>query len=347
MSQQIYPLKLEPILKEKVWGGRRLAKLGKNLPENALIGESWELADLPCTSPSGGGGDAARSIIVNGSLAGQSLNHALKAWQAAMMGKVKPTAQGNFPLLVKFLDARENLSVQVHPSPEYASTHPEAHLKTESWLVLDAEPFSVIYKGFKPGVTREQLEQALLDVGTSAGGRRVGGGGGGVVELLQSVPAIVGQCHDLPSSTIHALGAGTLVAEIQTPSDTTFRVYDWANEYQRPARQLHVEQALACVDYGSAPQAVTANEQGELVQTPFYSIFHHQITKTTDLPGSGQCPTVIMVLSGQGRVVSAQCDPVKVHLGETVLVPAALVGTTSLETQGAMQLLIAEAGQPD
>ncbi len=205
-----YVLTFEPILKEKVWGGRRLGGLGKALPAGAMVGESWEVADLASTSEGGGGGGAARSVIREGALAGRTLHDAMRLWSPWLM------ADGGFPLLVKFLDAREHLSVQVHPSPEYARAHPDAHLKTECWYVMEAVPGSVIYKGVKPGVTRERFEAALR-----------AGRGEGVVELLDAVPAIVGECHNLPSGTVHALGAGVLVAEVQTPSDTTFRVYYW------------------------------------------------------------------------------------------------------------------------
>jgi hypothetical protein len=128
----------EPILLEKVWGGRRLERYGKKLPPGKLIGESWEVADLPATSESGAGGGPARSVIANGALAGRTLHDALELWGEGLLGPKPPWPGGAYPLLVKFLDARENLSVQVHPSPAYAAAHPGAHLKTECWYVLQA-----------------------------------------------------------------------------------------------------------------------------------------------------------------------------------------------------------------
>ncbi|MFG0260002.1 MAG: type I phosphomannose isomerase catalytic subunit, partial [Phycisphaerales bacterium JB041] len=246
-----YVLTFEPILKAKVWGGRRLERLGKPLPAGVDVGESWEIADLASTSAGGGGGDAARSVISNGPLAGRTLHEAMDLWGERLLGRAARSAAGGFPLLVKFLDAREHLSVQVHPSPEYARAHPDAHLKTECWYVVDAEPGSVIYKGVRPGVTRTDFERALR-----------AGQGGGVVELLDAVPALVGDCHNLPSGTLHALGAGVLVAEVQTPSDTTFRVYDWAAEFGRAGRELHVEQALACIDFSPAAAGVRGSHGG-------------------------------------------------------------------------------------
>ena len=150
----------------------------------------------------------------------------------------KLTPAGGFPLLVKYLDAREHLSVQVHPSPDYAKSHEGAHLKTESWLILDADEGAMLYKGLKPGTSGADLQRAIES--------------GTVPDLLIAEPAVVGQCHTLPSGTVHALGAGVLVAEVQTPSDTTFRVYDWAKEYGRDGRELHIDQALECADLGPA-----------------------------------------------------------------------------------------------
>ncbi len=312
-----YPLLLTPILMEKVWGGRRLEKLGKTLPAGKNIGESWELADLASTSPSGGGGSAAMSPIASGPLAGTTLRSALETWQRAALGSVRLTDSGGFPLLVKFLDARENLSVQVHPSPAYAAAHKDAHLKTECWYILAAEPGSVIYKGVKPGVTRASFEKKLAS-------------GASVVDDLVAVPAVVGECHNLPSGTVHALGAGVLVAEVQTPSDTTFRVYDWG----RQGRELHVKQAMECIDFGPAPQAARlpkGKTHARLVSTEFFRVYESvlpagglvQITGDKGAGGAAAEPHVLIVLEGSVSVRVEREDPVVVVAGGTCLIPAA------------------------
>ncbi len=239
LESDLYPLVFQPIYKQKIWGGRALERLGRVLPgdSSVAIGESWELADLATTSVSGGGGNAAHSVVANGPLAGKTIRELIETYGERLLGKgVAPSADGGFPLLIKFLDAKENLSVQVHPSPEYAAAHPEAHLKSEAWYIVDAEPGAVIYKGIKPGTTPDQL-RAAIEANTDDA----------VVPLLSAVPAVKGDCHYLPSGTLHALGAGVLVAEVQTPSDTTFRVYDWG----RTDRELHVEQAMACIEFGN------------------------------------------------------------------------------------------------
>lgn len=307
-----YVLTFEPILKEKVWGGRRLERLGKVLPPGVGVGESWEIADLASTSSGGGGGGAARSVITNGPLAGKTLHEAMALWGPSLLGSAAQSAEGGFPLLVKFLDAREHLSVQVHPSPAYARTHADAHLKTECWYVLEASPGSVIYKGIKPGVTREGFEQALRK-----------GKGEGVVELLDAAPAVVGECHNLPSGTVHALGAGVMVAEVQTPSDTTFRVYDWAKEYGREGRELHVEEALACIDFGSAAPAARGEQGGgaaELVTTDFYSV--RTLGSGTQVESSEQRCMVVLGVEGTVGVRSAGGMTTELARGGVALVPA-------------------------
>jgi mannose-6-phosphate isomerase len=321
-----YPLVFEPILKEKVWGGRRLAEFGKKLPSGVRVGESWELADLPATSPSGGGGGAARSIIVNGSLAGKSLHEALSLWGDAMLGGVQPTPEGNFPLLVKFLDAGQNLSVQVHPSPEYAAAHPDAHIKSETWYVLEAEPGAVIYKGVRPGTDREALAEAI---------RR-----GTVLDHVLTEPARTGDCHHLPSGTLHALGAGVLVAEVQSPSDTTFRLYDWAEEYGRSDRQLHIDEGLENVDFGRpAPLSRLPDGVAEarLAQAGHYDLWEFRPADRAHagIPGDDGC-AVLMVLSG-----SLALGPLELSKGMTALVPAARRDLTVIEPGANARYLIA------
>ncbi len=230
---KLYPLKFAPVYRPKVWGGRKIASLDHDLPgdDTENIGESWEIADLDGDP----GGKAQRTVIANGPLTGRSLNAVITEFGADLMGRLDPTPTGNFPLLVKYLDARQNLSVQVHPSPAYAAEHDDAHLKSEAWYIVDAEPDAVIYKGLQPGATEAKVRDAIERNDEQA-----------VCELMIAVPVKAGDCHYLPSGTCHALGGGILVAEVQTPSDTTFRLYDWG----RTDRTLHIEQALACMTYG-------------------------------------------------------------------------------------------------
>lgn len=327
-----YPLAFQPLLFSKVWGGDRLARFGKAVARGTTIGESWEVADLASTASCGAGGGAQRSVIANGPLAGRTLHEAMLAWPNAMLGPRHSGAEA-FPLLVKFLDAKQNLSVQVHPSPAYARSHPDAHLKTEAWFIMDAAPGSVIYKGVKQGVTRDLFQRAIS--------------AGKVADCLISVPARVGECHNLPSGTCHALGAGVLVAEVQTPSDTTFRVFDWG----RPGRELHLAQSLDCIHWSKAGEAVPlVNPSGGLGATlcnEFFVLRHLTLANAgrQRIPGDAAC-TILMVLAGggslQGEGGAFPAMPLKT--GMTVLVPAELAGTTTIIgwDMGGMECLIAQ-----
>ncbi len=325
-----------PMLMEKVWGGDRLSRFGKSVAPGARVGESWELADMASTSASGAGGAAAHSVIETGPMAGRTLREAIGVYGHRLLGSARPMSHGGvgeFPLLIKYLDAREDLSVQVHPSPEYARHHPGAHLKTECWYILHAEPGAKIYKGVRPGVTRAAFESALRT-----------GNGRGVVELLESVPAAAGECHNLPSGTVHALGAGVLVAEVQTPSDTTFRVYDWG----RTGRELHIEQALACIDWKPAPAATRYGGAGgsaagggsaggaggawcRLVTTSFFTLDEARPSAGASVSvrsEPGDACIVLMCTAGAAELRSddASFPPMPLSAGRTVLVPAEVSG---------------------
>ncbi len=334
-----YPMTFEPILKEKVWGGRRLERLGKTLTPGASFGESWELADLASTSASGGGGGSAVSIIRNGPMRGATIGEAIARFGEDLLGGAgmarardfgEQTGAGRpvFPLLLKYLDAREHLSVQVHPSEAYAAANAGAHLKTESWFVIDTEAGEMpdgsaveptIFRGLRAGVTAEDFASHIRD-GSVAG------------DLLRE-RAEPGTCCTLPSGTVHALGAGVLVAEVQTPSDTTFRVYDWTAEYARPQRELHIEQALACIDFEDAAPAapVDCRGGGRAAETAYYTI--DAVRDGAMLP-EGRA-VAVMVYEGEGTIEGGGVT-VPVGAGTTVLVPAAC----ACEMRGALRSLV-------
>jgi len=331
-----YPLLFRPIFKDKVWGGRALESLGKSLPPGN-IGESWELVDLDSTSASGGGGGAEHSIIENGPLAGKPVRDAIKQWGSDLLGDTKLTPAGAFPLLVKFLDAREHLSIQVHPSPAYAAANKDANLKTECWYILHTRKVDghepVIFKGLKPGVTPAQLDAAVKNET--------------VPDVMQSYPAIVGECHNLPSGTIHALGAGVVVAEVQTPSDTTFRVYDWAKEYGRKGRELHVTQTLACTDLGPPPPLAKlkpGESAARLVTTEFFRVDEWRLRSGESRPLAGQPNRahVAMMLQGTGTLNAKGSDPFALEAGRTLLIPASLLASATFTATTDLTLLVVD-----
>ncbi|MEO6435379.1 MAG: type I phosphomannose isomerase catalytic subunit [Tepidisphaeraceae bacterium] len=316
----LYPLKFKPRLVEKIWGGRKIESLlGKPLPPGKFIGESWELYDFPpgvCDQS----GQWTSVKVSNGPLAGETLHQLVEQFGRDLLGDVAPVGpHKQFPILIKFLDAREDLSVQVHPDETYAATHKGAHLKTEAWYVLENDPSARIYKGVKPGTTRDSFKQAIEQ--------------GNCEDALISIPVKPGQCFFLPSGTVHALGAGILVAEVQTPSDTTYRVYDFnrIEEATGKPRTLHVEQALDCIDFSGAPEAkqTRAHVSGffttvtRLCTSPYFKIEKVRFSEGVEEAVPYDEPVVWIMLEGEAAVrVDDVKEPTHFQKGDTVLLPA-------------------------
>jgi mannose-6-phosphate isomerase len=317
----LYPLQFRPRLVEKIWGGRRLeTALGKTLPPGALIGESWELYDFP-PGVVDKYAEWVSAEIANGPLAGRSLHWAISEFGKDLYGDVPLTAQGQFPILIKFLDAVQDLSVQVHPDQQYAQSHPGAHLKSEAWYVVENEPGAAIYKGLTPGTTREQFADAI-ERGT-------------VMDHVVRIPVKPGHCHYLPSGTVHALGAGVLVAEVQTPSDTTYRVFDF-NRIEPSTgqlRQLHVKEALECIDFSGKPEPrqVRSHVAGlfttvsRLVTCEYFKLEKVRFTEGVEEQVPYDEPVVWIMLAGEAQVrVEGMKEPTVFKRGDTVLLPAAM-----------------------
>jgi mannose-6-phosphate isomerase len=221
----LYPLTFEPIFKERVWGGRNLERLyQKNLPPSQPIGESWEITDRP----------EGVSVIANGPMAGKSLRWLMEHHRQEVLGAAAAAA-GPFPLLIKILDARETLSVQVHP-PAAIAAELGGEPKTEMWYITDATPEAELFAGLKRGVTREEFARRLED--------------GTVAECLHRIPVHSRDAMFLPSGRVHAIGGGNVIFEIQQNSDTTYRVFDWNRVgLDGKPRELHVAPSLASIDF--------------------------------------------------------------------------------------------------
>jgi mannose-6-phosphate isomerase len=221
----LYPLTFKPIFKERVWGGRNLERLyHKALPPEALIGESWEISDRP---------DDA-SIIANGTLAGRDLRWLMQHHADELLGGEKAGVE-RFPLLVKILDAREKLSLQVHP-PSHKALELGGEPKTELWYVAEATPDAELFAGLKHGVTRAEFERKIR--------------AGTVADCFHRLPAQKGDVLFLPSGRVHALGADCVIFEIQQNSDTTYRVFDWNRlGLDGKPRELHVARSLASINF--------------------------------------------------------------------------------------------------
>jgi mannose-6-phosphate isomerase len=297
-----YPLKFKPIYKQRIWGGQKLREVfGKDLPSGQKIGESWELSDLP----------EDKSEITNGELAGQTLHEAVKRFPKEITGDESFALP--FPLLIKLLDAEDILSVQVHPDEQTCKRLGEGEPKTECWYIIAVEPGAVIYKGLKKGVTKGQFAEAI-EKGT-------------VADMLLKVPVEVGQCHFLPAGTAHAIGPGLLIAEIQLPSDTTYRVFDFnrVDESGKP-RELHIRQALESIHFDASGDNLSVTTVGRLVDSEYFKIDKgHQAKNCEVLLSPGIMKTLIFV-TGSGTILGTQTDPVEFRAGDCILVPAAYEG---------------------
>ena len=300
----LYPLRFHPIYRRRIWGGRRLeTHLARAIGPRPDYAESWDIVDH----------GADQSIVRDGPLAGKRLGYLMHQWGKDLLGKW--VGNGSFPLLFKFLDANRTLSVQVHPNDEQAARLEPPDLgKTEAWVVVDAEPGSLIYTGLKPGIDRKMLEQAI-DEGWTA-------------QCLHSFEPKVGDSVHVAAGTVHALGAGLLIAEIQQASDTTFRLFDWnRTDSEGKPRQLHVEEALDVIDYDAGPvgpqtpQPADRADTERLVECDEFILDRMALNGTTRIGGDGRFH-LLTVLAGSIRV---QRDPTREHVfkGQSILLPAA------------------------
>ena len=311
----LYPLTFQPIFKERVWGGRRLADLfGKLLPLDRVIGESWEITDRP----------EGVSVIAQGPFAGRDLRWLMSQHGSELLGR--PVApEERFPWLIKLLDCADDLSLQVHP-PASRATELRGEPKTEMWYFADTQPGSRIYVGLRQGVTREEFIRRVDD--------------GTVAECFHRHDTRVGDAMFVPSGRVHALGAGNVVFEIQQNSDTTYRVFDWNRVgLDGKPRELHIPPSLASIDFSdfepglvdSVRQPHAAGQRRPLVQSSLFEIDELVVASNTLIPDEripGH-PGLIGVVRGSLRI-SGGGQTVEVRSGGFVLLPASM-GPANLE----------------
>lgn len=316
-------LRFDPLLAERPWGGRRLSALGRTLPDDVHVGESWEVADLPGDESTG----ERCTLVAQGELVGLRLVDLIERFGAEFMGSAGPGADGRFPLLVKLLDAREHLSVQVHPPDEVAQTDSSIRAKSESWYILDAVDGARLWLDVRADISDEQLAEAMA---SSA-----------IVDVLGEIPAHPGDFHHIPAGRVHALGAGVMVFEIQTPSDTTFRIYDWTDIYDREERALHPRRALESIVRGDpAALSVAATPRPgrrTLVETIDYWLCEHHVPGgRVELDPRPEL-RVLMVVKGS---LDAAGD--RIASGEVVMLPAS--SSLFQRMEGTPGTVVLEAG---
>lgn len=315
----ITPLRLEPIFQYRLWGGRRLERWSREpLPGDGPIGEAWILSDR----------DDHASKVAEGPYAGKTLRELFAAEPEAMLGSQKDQFQ-KYPLLLKFLDATEMLSVQVHPSDDHKDLLPPGERgKTESWLVLDAEPSSSIYAGLQPNVTAEAMRAHSAD--------------GTVEQDLASFNPKPGDGLFIEAGTVHALGGGVVVFETQQNSDVTFRLFDWnrVDEKTGQSRELHIEQAIQSTNFDavavkpSEPKAVTDTRE-EMFTCEFFKV--DRLKGDQPFPvGAPWAMRVLVALEGEGSFGYDGKD-YDVKPGDVYVLPAA-VGEVIFTPNGAVTL---------
>jgi mannose-6-phosphate isomerase len=303
---QLYPIKFNPIYKQRIWGGQKLREVfGKDIPSAEKIGESWELADLP----------EDKSVISNGELSGQTINSAVAKYPKEIMGD--KNFAGPFPLLIKFLDVEDVLSVQVHPDPQTCQRMRKGKPKTECWYIISAVPGAVIYKGLKEGVTKKDFARAIKK--------------GGVAELLAKIPVEAGQCHFLPAGAAHSIGQGLLIAEIQTPSDTTYRIFDWNRIDERTGhqRELHIEEALESIHFDIAGEKLPVTTIGRLIDCKYFKADKGRQSKDCQRQISAGRMRALIIVSGAGKFSGTDGASVEFKGGDVFLIPAAYEGKMS------------------
>ena len=325
----LYPLRFEPIYQYRLWGGRRLADLlTAPLPGDGPIGEAWVLSDR----------DDHPSHVADGPLKGRTIGQLLKQFPEQMLGKLAGRFR-RFPLLLKFLDAREMLSVQVHPGDAHTDLLPAGETgKTEAWVVLEAGTESRIYAGLKPGTTADDLRRSLTN--------------GVVADDLAWFTPKPGDGVFLPAGTVHSLGGDVVVFEVQQNSDVTFRLYDWGHVDGKTGqpRALQVDQALACIDFAEGAvgrvtpvvEATTPMERQRLFQCDHFWLWRLR-GQSPFTVGAAGAPRVLVCIDGMGQVEHGGAT-YAVGKGDVFLLPA-LIGACIVRPQSAVTLL--EIALPD
>lgn len=308
----VYPLITEPVLKSKIWGGKKLEELyNYPLSRTAKIGEAWIAADLPEGS----------CRISNGPYSGRTLSDVVRAWGEYLIGTgwKNPATRGRYPLLVKFLDAQDDLSVQVHPGQDDCQKYfPQEFSKDESWVVLHAEPGAGILYGFQPGTNLETFDRLLAQ--------------GKVMDCLRKVEVKAGDVFHIAPGKVHALCKGVVILEIQEPSDTTFRIYDYGRlgEDGRP-RQLHLDASRKVMkfDYQEEPRILPETNEtswGEheiLMDIPPYRIERASLNSELQWNVNPATTQTLICLEGNFTLWAAG-EPFTIHKGECCVLPASL-----------------------
>ena len=314
------PLKFKALLKQTIWGGDKIIPfkhLGDHL-EN--VGESWEISGVP----------GNETVVADGEYAGKKLNELVIEQKDKLVGKANYERFGDeFPLLIKFIDARQDLSIQVHPTDEIAKRHGKERGKTEMWYIMDSDKDAKLYSGLKMQITPEQYK-AMVEDDT-------------ITDALAQYEVKEDDCFFLPAGRIHAIGTGCFLAEIQQTSDVTYRIYDFKRkDKDGNYRQLHTKEAAECINYTVEDDYRThyehkKNEGVTLVECPYFTTAVYDLDEPMTLDYSELDSFVILIgLKGEGSITDNEGNTVTISAGESILVPAT---TDTLKVEGTIKML--------
>ncbi len=300
----LYPLKFFPIFKEKIWGGQKIKDiLEKDFGEMDNCGESWEISGV----------DGSVSIVSNGALKGKSLTNIIESFGAEILGqKIIDRFGIEFPLLIKFIDAAQDLSIQVHPDDELAIERHNCHGKSEMWYILQSDDGASLVSGFNRKVSRDEFKTLINEKNLE--------------EILNKESANKNDVFHLPAGRIHTIGAGILLAEIQQTSDITYRIYDFDRvDKNGNKRELHIEEALEAIDFNFHEEYKTQysdkpNTTNRIVATPYFTTNKLKIDRPLEIDRSDlDCFKIYIAAGGNGRVAGES-----IQFGEVILMPANL-----------------------
>ena len=312
--------KFNPLLKSILWGGEKIVPFKHLTSDQKQVGESWEVSGVKDNE----------SVVSDGKYKGWTLNKLVDTLKDKLVGKENYERFGNeFPLLVKFIDAREQLSIQVHPTDEQAQAQGLGRGKTEMWYVMESDADASLRSGLKQQITPKQYKE-MVENDT-------------ITEALSEYPVKEGDVFFLPAGRIHSIGAGCFLAEIQETSDVTYRIYDFKRkDKEGNYRELHTKEAAECIDYTVYPDYRTQyearqNEPVELVSCPYFTTSVYDLTEPMTLDYSDLDSFVIFVgLKGEGEITDAEGNTISFRAGESVLLPAT---TTVVKVSGTIKFL--------
>lgn len=314
------PIKFNPLLVQTLWGGEKIIPFKHLNSDLTQVGESWEISGVK----------GNETVVSEGEFKGKKLNELVNELKGKLVGEANYKRFGNdFPLLIKFIDARQELSIQVHPTDELAQKRGKLRGKTEMWYIMDSDENAKLRAGMKEKITPEQYKQMVED--------------DTITEAIAEYKVKEGDCFFLPAGRIHSIGTGCFLAEIQQTSDVTYRIYDFKRkDKDGNYRELHTEEAAECIDYNVEPNYRTEytpvkNEGVALVECPYFTTAVYDLNEPMTLDYSELDSFVILIgLKGSGEITDNEGNTTTLCEGETILIPAT---TSEVKVTGNIKFL--------